>query len=125
MKAIVADDSSMILHKVCGLLDLMGFETVAVRNGIAAHEAFLLDSADLIVTDLIMPEYDGIELTRRIRELDRYVPIAVLTSAADLRYVERAEAAGASAYLLKPIDDELFQRRIEALLDSVSEKTAR
>ncbi len=122
MKAIVADDSSVILHKVCRLLDQMGFETVAVRNGIAAYEAFLLDSADLIVTDLIMPEYDGIELTRRIRELDRYVPIAVLTSAADLRYVERAEAAGASAYLLKPIDDEQFQHRIEALLDSVSEK---
>ena len=122
MKVLVADDSEIILHKVCGLLEELGLETIAVRNGVQAYEAFVADSVDLIVTDLIMPEYDGIELVHRIRALDRYIPIAVLTSAADLRYFERAKAAGADAYLLKPIEDELFQRRIESLLSSFGAK---
>ena len=74
------------------------------------------EPADAILTDLVMPELDGIEVTRRIRQADPHLPIFVLTAHADLDTAIQALKAGATGYLTKPVNlDELTTQLDRAL----------
>ena len=124
MRALVVDDSSMIVERVSDTLQAMGFETTGAKDGDEAYAAFLEDHCDVVVADIVMPVCDGIELTRKIRAVNRHVPIVLLTSAGDMDYVRPARDAGASAYLLKPLDEDLLRQRVEELLDTSSMSAA-
>ncbi len=85
-----------------------------------AEDLFLRRSEeppDAVITDLVMPGLSGIDVTRRLREHDRHLPIFVLTSHADLETAIEALKAGATEYLTKPVNmDELktlLQRAFE------------
>jgi two-component system, NtrC family, response regulator AtoC len=66
------------------------------------------DPADAVITDLVMPDLDGVEVTRRLRAADRHLPIFVLTGHADVTTAIEALKAGATEYLTKPVNiDEL------------------
>jgi DNA-binding NtrC family response regulator len=74
------------------------------------------EPADAILTDLVMPELNGIEVTRRIRQADPHLPIFVLTAHADLDTAIEALKAGATGYLTKPVNlDELTTQLDRAL----------
>jgi len=74
------------------------------------------EPADAIITDLVMPGLDGIEVTRRLRQSDPHLPIFVLTAHADLSTAIEALKAGASEYLTKPVNmDELVTLLSRAL----------
>ena len=64
--------------------------------------------ADAIITDLVMPDLDGVEVTRRLRTADRHLPIFILTGQGDIATAVEALKAGATEYLTKPVNiDEL------------------
>src|ERR1700688_3905686 len=64
--------------------------------------------ADAVITDLVMPDLDGVEVTRRLRAVDRHLPIFILAGYADVATAVEAVKAGATEYLTKPINmDEL------------------
>jgi DNA-binding NtrC family response regulator len=66
------------------------------------------EPADAVITDLVMPDLDGVEVTRRLRRADRHLPIFVLTGHADVATAIEALKAGATEYLTKPVNiDEL------------------
>ncbi len=74
------------------------------------------EPADAIITDLVMPGLDGIEVTRRLRQSDPHLPIFVLTAHADLSTAIEALKAGANEYLTKPVNmDELMTLLSRAL----------
>ena len=74
------------------------------------------EPADAIITDLVMPGLDGIEVTRRLRQSDPHLPIFVLTAHADLSTAIEALKAGANEYLTKPVNmDELVTLLSRAL----------
>ncbi len=74
------------------------------------------EPADAVLTDLVMPDLDGIEVTRRIRQSDPHLPIFVLTAHADLDTAIEALKAGATGYLTKPVNlDELTTQLDRAL----------
>jgi DNA-binding NtrC family response regulator len=74
------------------------------------------EPADAILTDLVMPDLNGIEVTRRIRQADPHLPIFVLTAHADLDTAIEALKAGATGYLTKPVNlDELTTQLDRAL----------
>src|SRR2546427_10917800 len=60
------------------------------------------EPADAVITDLVMPDLDGVEVTRQLRSADRHLPIFVLTGHADLATAIEALKAGATEYLAKP-----------------------
>jgi CheY-like chemotaxis protein len=120
MRALVVDDSTMVVRRVSDTLQAMGVTATTAKDGEEAYAAFLEGHYDVVVADIIMPICDGIELTRKIRAINRRVPIVLLTSASDIDYVRQARDAGASAYLLKPFDEGLLRQRVEELLASSS-----
>ena len=79
-----------------------------------------LNAFDLVVTDIIMPGLDGIELTRQIREHSTDVPVIVVTSAADPRYVTSARDAGATDYLVKPLNQKHLREKVQQIVEPIA-----
>lgn len=79
------------------------------RNGTEGFDLFKKEDPDLVITDLRMPEIDGIELSRMIRAVKPMIPIIIITAFSDVETVLEAVDIGTTKYILKPIySDELL-----------------
>ena len=105
IRVLIVDDHEIVREGLQTLLaEEPDFEVVGTTgNGAAAVELAEANKPDVIVMDLVMPELDGIEATRRIVSKDPAARVLVLTTFADDRRVREAIQAGATGYLLKDI----------------------
>ena len=100
---LIADDSITTRSMEKSLLEAAGFEVVAVSNGRSALETLRSFRCDLVISDVQMPEMDGIELTRAIKstaELE-HLPVVLVTALGTDEDKARGMAAGADAYIVK------------------------
>ena len=124
-RVLVVEDNELNLKLFCDLLRAHGFLTEPVRDGrdaIAKAREFM---PDLVVTDIQLPHVSGEELIRHMK-LDaalRTIPIMAVTAYAGHEDEERIRAAGADAYVSKPISLARFMEEVRALVpaDSVAE----
>jgi len=108
---LLVEDSRAVRDFVGSILELAGdYEVVEVENGFDALRALPRSEFVLVVTDVNMPDVNGIELTRFIRQSPKHqgVPIIVISTDALHPDVQRAMQAGASAFLAKPFSEEEF-----------------
>ena len=107
-RILIVDDDEMVLMALEELLRPEGYEVRAVSSGTEALKSLDQEDYDLLMLDIIMPEMDGFELCKRIRERQNYgeKPIVFLT--AKSRDEDRAQGleAGANLFLSKPISPE-------------------
>jgi len=102
IRVVVSDDHPVVRQGLRSFLEAQGFEVVAeAGDGEAAVQAVLESAPDVLLTDLVMPGIDGIEVIRRLRAADAPVGILVLTSFSGADQVIPAIKAGADGYLLK------------------------
>jgi two-component system chemotaxis response regulator CheY len=111
-RALVVDDSTLVRTKVAQTLVDADFQVETAKDGAEAYAKFLEGSFDLVITDILMPVSNGLELLKRVRHLNLRVPVLVLSSASDRQIVEQARNLGASGYLLKPFDAETLLKKI-------------
>ncbi|MBR3781691.1 MAG: response regulator transcription factor [Clostridia bacterium] len=115
-RILVADDEARIRRLVCDFLKNAGYETVEAVNGIEAIEKFFsVGSIDLVICDIMMPEADGWEVTRKIREYSS-VPILVLTARSQEFDELMSFESGADDYVTKPFSPGVLVKRVEAIL---------
>jgi len=107
VKVLIADDSAfmrMILKKI---LIRNGFtEIVEARNGLEAIEALKTDKPELVLLDIVMPELDGVEVLKRIKEIDANTDVVMLTAVGQKDMRNKCMKLGAMDYILKPFDQE-------------------
>ncbi len=108
LRILVAEDNAVNQKLISGLLRRLGYQPRIVGHGIACLEALGRESYDLVLMDCQMPEMDGYEATKRIRqgeagEHNREIRIIALTAAAMVGDRERCLQAGMSDYLTKPL----------------------
>ena len=103
---LVAEDADVIREGIRRVLTGAGFRVTVARDGAEALRIAEGTTFDLVSTDVVMPEMDGYELTRRLRQLPAYrdVPIVMVTSKAERIDRIRGFDAGVDAYLTKPTD---------------------
>ena len=84
---LVVDDSTTVRKFVAASLNMKGFRVVTAADGVEALERMPAEKFDLIITDLNMPDMDGFEFIRTLRETPEYreIPIIVLSSMNDLK----------------------------------------
>ena len=104
---LIIDDEPMIRHLATRVLHRAGFRTLSAANGIQGVACFRRERPALVITDLIMPEREGIETIRLIRREGANVPIiaisgGTLTGTAD--FLAMARELGATAILRKPFE---------------------
>lgn len=115
-KILVVEDDRELNRTVCSFLNRSGYEAVGCLNANDAYDALYESVFDLIVSDIMMPDIDGFEFARNVRELNENIPLLFMTARDDLASKQRGFRIGVDDYMVKPIDlDELFLR-IGALL---------
>jgi diguanylate cyclase (GGDEF)-like protein len=116
MKILVVDDEPSSRTLVETAVARLGHHTTAAEDGEAAWQRYNHDPPDVLITDLLMPRVDGLELCRRIRADTRagYTYIILTTGLSDRQDVKRGMQAGADDYLIKPVDLFDLQMRLIA-----------
>ena len=119
-RILVAEDDEVTLFSICKLLEKTRYRVEVARNGQEALDLHRSQDFDLILMDVQMPLLDGVEATRRIRELEskdkRDIPIIALTAYAMAGDKERFLAAGMNGYLAKPVGLGDLLKTLEATL---------
>ncbi|PKM98879.1 MAG: hypothetical protein CVU79_01115 [Elusimicrobia bacterium HGW-Elusimicrobia-3] len=117
MRILIAEDDDNFRALITEVLDGAGHAPVAEVNGRLAWERLNREGADLVVTDINMPEMDGFGLLKNIRSSERFsgMPVLMLT----IRELAEDQVAGyetgADDYLTKPFDNEVFLARVRVL----------
>ena len=117
-KVYILDDDLVHAKLVAGNLGPGRFRTQVFGHPDALLARHAEEPPDAVITDLVMPELNGVEVTRRLRTVDRHLPIFVLTGHADIATAIEALKAGATEYLTKPVNiDELTTLLTRALAE--------
>jgi putative nucleotidyltransferase with HDIG domain len=108
-KILVVDDEEAIREVVSTLLDAQGYRCTTCANGALGLESFRKDTFDLVLSDIVMPEMDGLKLLTELRSADPDVPVIMVTAMHDISIALEAIRAGAYDYILKPFEkDQLY-----------------
>ena len=113
---LIIDDDEKIISMLKRALAFEGYRVSAASDGLAGLQKLAQETPDLIILDVMMPQLDGWEVCRRIRESGLSVPILMLTAKDDLTSKVKGLDIGADDYLVKPFALEELLARIRALL---------
>lgn len=105
-KVLLVDDSATILMMERMILSRLPYDCVTATNGEDAVALALSERPDLILMDVVMPQMNGFDAVKRIREQDvtRDTPIIMVTTRGEMENIESAYALGCNDYVTKPIN---------------------
>lgn len=115
---LIVDDSITMRTLVRQALEVDAYTVIEACHGAAALAALERIHADLVITDLLMPEMDGITLTRSLRADARFatLPVLVLTTETGAGVMERGRDAGATGWLGKPFHPDTLRQTVRRVL---------
>lgn len=116
-RILIVEDDKELNRTVCEYLNQNGFETVGCLSANEAYDAMYGGTVfDMIISDIMMPQIDGFEFAKTIRELNEEIPILFMTARDDFAAKQKGFKTGIDDYLVKPIDLDELLLRIGALL---------
>lgn len=115
-RILLVEDDSTLSMIVSETLQRDGFEVMTACDGEDGLEKFTRHGADLVIADVMMPRMDGFEMGRRIRQIDRNVPLLFLTAKSEIDDIVEGFELGGNDYLKKPFKMLELIVRIKALL---------
>ena len=102
-RVLVVDDDELLVRSYERALSDLGYVSTSARDGRQALERFRDSSFDVILSDLDMPDMDGLTFLREVRRLDLDVPVIIVTGTPSVESAVKAIDAGAFLYLVKPV----------------------
>ena len=116
-KLLLVEDNKLNQVVVKFSLKRFGYEIITANNGIEAVEKFKKEDFDFILMDVMMPEMDGLEATKIIRDLEKGddIPIIALTADVITATENKCRESGMSAYMIKPFEVEKLFDILESL----------
>ncbi|MBD2858125.1 response regulator [Spongiibacter sp. KMU-158] len=118
---LAVDDSPSMRQLVSMTLKRAGHEVFLAEDGVDALNEARRVNADLVITDVHMPNMDGISLTRELRQLSnyRFKPILILTTESGAEMKMKGKEAGATGWIVKPFNAESLLRVLDRVLEPV------
>ena len=123
-RILAVDDDASICEFYETALKMLGYDVVVAASARAAKEAIALQRPDLILMDIMMPEQDGISLTRELRN-DRKtsdIPIVMVSGLADAGTLQDALLFGAVGYMVKPVEADALKAKIDSTLTAIEHR---
>jgi len=124
-RVVIADDESIIRKGLRELVewDALGLEVSGeAANGVEALEFVKSFKPHILITDIKMPEMDGISLIKAIKELGSDIKIIIISAHSDYAFLKKAIKLGVESYLLKPIDNDELTSNLADLVDSIEKE---
>jgi twitching motility two-component system response regulator PilG len=118
-KVLIVEDEESLLKLESILLTSKGYEVKGVSNGQAALDAFAEERPDLVLLDIMLPEIDGFEVCRRIKENPetKDIPVVMLTAKKSREDIARGDKVGADWYITKPFKSAMVIKTIQRFLE--------
>lgn len=113
---LVVEDNADMRELFCTVLSDGGYNAIPASDGLNALEIMNKEYIDLIVADIMMPNMDGYELTKSLRDASYDLPILIVTAKDQFADMQKAFRAGTDDYMVKPINVNELLLRVEALL---------
>lgn len=116
-KILIVDDAVFMRIKLKDILEKNGYEVAGeAQNGKEAIEKYQSASPDLVTMDIIMPEVDGIQALKKIREIDGNAKVIMCSAMGQQGMVMDAIKAGAIDFIVKPFDTERVIKAVDKAL---------
>jgi len=116
-RILVVDDDEGTLRAIAALLS-GEYDVHTASDGLEGLQAAMVHRPDLIIADVWMPRADGVTMVQRIKQIEalRHVPVIFLTGQTSVHSMIAGISAGAWAYLSKPIDPDILERKVRSAL---------
>lgn len=125
MKVLVVEDLKVMRRVIANILKDLGIEEIIESDdGLDALATLQNQKVDLIITDWLMPNMDGLELVNDIRNDDslKNIPILMITSVDNKENVIKALKAGINDYIAKPFKSDILRNKVKKLLSTINTK---
>jgi putative nucleotidyltransferase with HDIG domain len=116
-KILIVDDEEAIREVVSTLLETQGYNCVSLSNGRLAKEYLEKDTADLVLSDMVMPEMDGLTLVEGLHKSQPDIPVIMVTAMHDLSTALEAIRRGAYDYILKPFEKDQLHLSVRRAIE--------
>ena len=117
-KLLVIDDDDTVRESIATYLEDSGYQVLSVSDGVEGVRVFKEEHPDLVISDLKMPQMNGLDVLKELSVLENDVPVIVVSGAGGINDVVEALRLGASDYLIKPIIDlQVLERAVERCLE--------
>ena len=116
IKLLYVEDDLMTQEEVSFFLEKYLGELYLAKNGEESIKIFLKNKIDIIITDIQMPKMNGLEMSKRILEINPKIPIIITTAYNDWEYLNQAMDLGIDKYISKPFNLETLLTMIEKSL---------
>ena len=119
LKILIVEDEKRIAQLLKDAIFDYFFSVVIAKDGIEGLKKFKTFKPDIIITDIMMPLSDGLDMTIKIKELDSFIPIIILSAHSDKEKLLKAIDVGISKYFIKPFDPEEVIEHINKIAPSL------
>ena len=116
-KLLLVDDSGLARRGMRAIFERAGFDIVEAEDGMTALERYFLEKPDVVILDLVMKGMYGLDVLTKLRELDPAARVVVVSADVQQSSQELAEAAGAVAFINKPIDAQQVLSLVRGVLE--------
>jgi two-component system, OmpR family, response regulator ArlR len=106
LKILIVEDEKRLAQLLKEAISDSFFSVVIAKDGDEGLKKFQIFKPDIIITDIMMPICDGLQMTQKIKELDEFIPIIVLSAHSEKEKLLKAIDLGISKYFIKPFDPE-------------------
>ncbi|NQV22401.1 MAG: response regulator [Rhodospirillales bacterium] len=120
-RVLVIDDEILVRSMVLDILDEAGFDVIEAANGREGLDLFAGNPTDVVITDILMPEMEGLETIAALRKLSPDVKIIAISGGGSAKYMEFlkiSESLGAMRTLAKPLDADHLVQEVNTLLQT-------
>lgn len=124
-RIVIIDDEKRMCDSLAALLEGDGYRVSSFQRSIEAVQVLRSERVDLVVTDIKMPELDGLEILKVVKEIDDGIPVILMTGYASLDTALGAIAKGAYDYLLKPVEFTYLQLAVRRAVEKRRAELAR
>lgn len=119
-RILIVDDSSLARRSARIMLEEMGHSVEEATDGALALERYFINRPDLVLLDMVMSGMYGLDVLAKLRELDPEARVIVVTADIQTSTEDQAKAAGAAAFLNKPLNRKKLQDTVAAVLEGAT-----
>ena len=107
-RVLVVDDDEMVVQSYARTLGRLGYNVDTANSGQQAIDRFRAEASDVVLSDLAMPDMDGLAFLRELRRFDLDVPVVIVTGAPSMETAIKAVEYGAFRYITKPASSDML-----------------
>jgi two-component system, chemotaxis family, chemotaxis protein CheY len=115
-KVLVVDDSGLSRRMSRKILEEAGHEAIEAQDGISALERYFIDKPDLVLLDVTMKGMSGIEVLKKLREMDNQARVVIVTADIQLSTQTLTKEGGACGFVIKPLSTAVLLQAVDAAI---------